>query len=507
MIHFTGMLRVYKAISLIISAGTLAFCQQAELGPAPAAPSFENQSIPQGESAGPVPLAAASGSWIDTSNREAVRSSYLNVYLPTSGVPMGWTGSVPANDPGTTASAYRDAVFARINWFRSMAGVPAIISFDPTYNAKDQQAALMFSANRQISHTPPSSWVDWSSGGAEAASNSNICLYYGQNWTDSGCIALYILDSGTNNAEVGHRRWLLYPQTQIMGTGDVPVNGSYYGANAVWVFDGRYGSPRPATRDNFVAWPPPGYVPYQLVYPRWSFSYPGADFSNATVTMTRSGSPVAVRLETLANGYGENTLVWVPDNQDPNSSFTPVAPGSDTPTNVSISNVLIGGTPQTFTYTVTVFDPSQSGTTSAGWVNIVSKNSGKCLDVTGISTAPGASLQQWTCWGGDNQKFQLIPVTGGYQIAIKNSGLSVDVWGGYPNNASNGLPLKQWTYWGGSNQIFQLQTTADGYYTIHPTNSGQCVDVAGGQTNDGATVWQWSCWGGNNQKWSFIPVQ
>ncbi|MBV9036537.1 MAG: RICIN domain-containing protein, partial [Acidobacteriaceae bacterium] len=75
------------------------------------------------------------------------------------------------------------------------------------------------------------------------------------------------------------------------------------------------------------------------------------------------------------------------------------------------------------------------------------------------------------------------------------------------NNASNGLPLKQWTYWGGSNQIFQLQTTADGYYTIHPTNSGQCVDVAGGQTNDGATVWQWSCWGGDNQKWSFIPVQ
>ncbi|MBV9226295.1 MAG: RICIN domain-containing protein, partial [Acidobacteriaceae bacterium] len=57
------------------------------------------------------------------------------------------------------------------------------------------------------------------------------------------------------------------------------------------------------------------------------------------------------------------------------------------------------------------------------------------------------------------------------------------------------------------NQIFQLQTTADGYYTIHPTNSGQCVDVAGGQTNDGATVWQWSCWGGDNQKWSFIPVQ
>ena len=44
---------------------------------------------------------------------------------------------------------------------------------------------------------------------------------------------------------------------------------------------------RPA-RDGFVAWPPPGFVPYQTVYPRWSFVLRGADFTNATVTMQRA---------------------------------------------------------------------------------------------------------------------------------------------------------------------------------------------------------------------------
>jgi hypothetical protein len=595
LLHFTSMLRVYAVISLIASAGTLALCQQAELGPAPLAPlSFQTPSLFQEQGDKLIPLAAASGNWIDTSNREAVRSSYLNVYLPTSGVPMSWTGSVPANDPGTTASTYRDAVAARINWFRGMAGVPAVISLDSTYNQKDQQAALMFSANRQISHTPPNSWLDWSAGGAEAASNSNICSYFGsQNWTDSGCIALYVMDSGANNAAVGHRRWLFYPQTRTMGTGDVPVNGSYYGGNAVWVFDGRYGSPRPATRDNFVAWPPAGYVPYQLVYPRWSFSYPGADFSNAAVAMTRNGSPVAVRLEALANGYGENTIVWIPDNQDPNSSSTPMAPGSDTPINVRISNALVGGTLQTFTYTVTVFDPNplgactyaldhsnhsfsatvgsesiqvltgsgcvwmasananwisissnpsgagsgtvaysvgpnssnqarigtitiegqtftvnqagaSSGSVPTSWVNIVSQNSGKCLDVPGSSTSWGTALIQYTCGGTANQKFQFVAVPGGYEIVNQNSGLGLDITG---SSLTPGARLIQWPYAGNRNEIFTVTNLGDGSFTIQPNHSGQYLDVAGSSTTDGASVLQWAYTGGANQKWILVPVQ
>jgi hypothetical protein len=129
-----------------------------------------------------------------------------------------------------------------------------------------------------------------------------------------------MLDYGTNNFVVGHRRWLLYPQTQVMGTGDVPpVGANYLAANTTWVFDANFFGPRPTLRTPYIAWPPSGYVPYQTVYPRWSFSLTNADFTNATVTMTSNGVSVAVFKENYLTGYGENTVVLVPMGLDPNN--------------------------------------------------------------------------------------------------------------------------------------------------------------------------------------------
>jgi hypothetical protein len=160
----------------------------------------------------------------------------------------------------------------------------------------------------------------------------------------------------------------------------------------------------------------------------------------------------------------------------------------------------------------TATQPGGGGPTiPTGWVNIISKNSGKCLDVpywsgTNWALKPGITLQQWTCWGGDMQKFQLTPVNGGYEISSKISGLQLDVAGG-PSATGNGVPLTQWPYWGGTNEIFQVNPTADGYYTLNPVSSGKCVDVSNVSTANGALVWQWSCWGGDNQKWSLVPTQ
>ena len=116
--------------------------------------------------------------------------------------------------------------------------------------------------------------------------------------------------------------------------------------------------PRPPTREEFVAWPPPGYVPYQVVYPRWSFSYAGANFSSATVTMTQGGSSVPVAMETLDTGYGENTMVWIPLGLGSSQSWP--KPSKDTSYMVTISNIIIGTGTRTFTYEVTVFDPAKA---------------------------------------------------------------------------------------------------------------------------------------------------
>jgi len=286
--------------------------------------------------------------WVDTQHREASRTLYLVDYQSSVGVDSEWTGNHATCGTGTTSEDFRAAVLRRINYFRSMAGIPPLTGFNATYTQKAQAAALMMSVNRALSHSPDSSWTCYTAEGREGAGSSNLYLgVYGPE-----AISGYVYDPGGGNYPVGHRRWILYPQTQYMGTGDIPPRDGYPAANALWVFDQEnMWGPRPETRDDFVAWPPPGYVPYQVVYPRWSFAYPQADFSQASVTMMRDGEPLTLQINTPVNGYGENTLVW-----EPQVSFGS-PPTADTSYQVAVSKVIIGGQSRDFTYTVIIFDP------------------------------------------------------------------------------------------------------------------------------------------------------
>ncbi|MGW1557889.1 RICIN domain-containing protein [Streptomyces sp. NPDC002144] len=83
----------------------------------------------------------------------------------------------------------------------------------------------------------------------------------------------------------------------------------------------------------------------------------------------------------------------------------------------------------------------------ANTYTVVDELSGKCLDVSGASTADGAAVIQYTCNGGTNQQFTLNPVTAlgngkDYQLVAVHSGKCVDV-----SNVSTtaGAPIHQWT--------------------------------------------------------------
>lgn len=298
---------------------------------------------------------------VNPSSREDSQNFYTQVYLPSEGINIGWDGSFKNCNEGTTSDAFREAVQLRINYFRAMAGVPSEIKLSDEYNQKAQEAALMMSINKSLSHNPPTSWQCYSSDGDQAAGNSNIALgAFGPE-----AINLYMHDPGNYNYFVGHRRWILYPQTQEMGTGDIPYASGYPGANALWVFDSNIFGPRPDTRDDFVAWPPPGYVPYKVIFPRWSFSYARADFKSASVSMTSKGKSIEFTQQPVINGYGENTIVWELDDLIFDS-----APNSDTKYTVKINNVKINGVPRSFTYDVIIFDPkSSSKSTSEDIIN------------------------------------------------------------------------------------------------------------------------------------------
>jgi hypothetical protein len=101
----------------------------------------------------------------------------------------------------------------------------------------------------------------------------------------------------------------------------------------------------------------------------------------------------------------------------------------------------------------------------ANTYTIVNEHSGKCLDVSGASTADGAAVIQWTCNGQTNQQFTLNPVTAlgnskDYQLVAVHSGKCVDVSG---ISTAPGAVIHQWTCDPASdmtwkkNQIWRLQ--------------------------------------------------
>lgn len=304
------------------------------------------------------PLGTTGGFSVDPTNRHQARAFYSSVFNASAGIAMGWSGDTASCVAGTNAMEYRDAVLRRVNWFRAMAGVPSTVSFSAVRNSKCQQAAQMMSANTALSHYPPPSWVCYTAEGSEAAQNSNI------SWGNDGWDAVYsqMRDNSGSNTNAGHRRWILYPHTVEMGSGDVPAQGDKNRANALWVIDAEHWGVRPATRDYFVAWPPPGHVPYPVVFPRWSFAYPDADFSGARVGMSCTGQPVAVEIESVAGMSGESAIIWAADGLNADASLTAwPRPVTDTVYTVWVSNVVIGGVSSNFTYQVTVIDPAVVG--------------------------------------------------------------------------------------------------------------------------------------------------
>jgi hypothetical protein len=151
---------------------------------------------------------------------------------------------------------------------------------------------------------------------------------------------------------------------------------------------------------------------------------------------------------------------------------------------------------------ITVAQPLASLDGSA-YYKIVSRNSGKALDVNGSSTADGAAMIQWDYWGGNNQQWQLAAAGNYFTIANRNSNKLLDVSGG---STTAGTGLVQQTAGSATSQQWQVTDIGYGYYSLINRNSGQSVDVNGGSTANGAGIIQWYWNGGRNQQWQIVKL-
>ncbi|WP_197034737.1 RICIN domain-containing protein [Glycomyces sp. NRRL B-16210] len=132
-------------------------------------------------------------------------------------------------------------------------------------------------------------------------------------------------------------------------------------------------------------------------------------------------------------------------------------------------------------------------------VDLRNRNSGKCVDVVGGSSANGAEIIQYDCHGGSNQQWELANAGGGYyRIVSEASGKCLDVDAA---STANNARILLWTCNGGTNQQWQLRTTGN-YVEIVARHSGKCLDVISSSTANGTRLQQYDCVGGTNQHWS-----
>jgi len=328
---------------------------------------------------GPSQQGATTGLSVDATRRNAVVSFWHCVYAASEGYEerIGWTGTYSGCNAGTTTRLFQDDVQRRINFMRALAGLDAsvlvndgsTIFVDALYNPSPtslrstaaQQAALMMSKHRDaqgnpvVTHTPAPNFTCFTPAAGNACLRGNLAYtFFGP-----GAINEYMRENDAAgisiwSAKAGHRRWILLPGATSFATGDTPGNGGIFQAtNILYVVQ----PPEEIaeTPPRFTAWPPPGYFPDTLGTRVWSLSYPDADFSQATVSMTGPSGPIDVTILDRTNtDFGEPAIIWKTPNGTGNGPVD-----EDTAYQVTVTNIGGPGVPESHAYTVALFDPER----------------------------------------------------------------------------------------------------------------------------------------------------
>ena len=148
---------------------------------------------------------------------------------------------------------------------------------------------------------------------------------------------------------------------------------------------------------------------------------------------------------------------------------------------------------------------------------LVARHSDKCLSVSANNRANGTPLIQWACdpnrptWNG--QVFTLIPMEPNAQYAeFKVNHINagepakcIDVEGA---NTADGARLVLFDCFGGLNQQWDVIPISgqEPFIALMARHSGKCMDVEGQSTANGARILQWWCYWGSNQQWSWQVV-
>ena len=285
----------------------------------------------------------------DSELRRQALKDYQENYIGSHISDPGWTGHVSNCSHGTITEFSRAKVIQRLNYFRRMVGLSDDLIENLSQHDACQQASLMFKAQDDLSHHPTPDWACYTPEGAAAAATSNIAwgTHMAGEWSVHTTYGItgFIEEPGDNNTQVGHRAWFFYPGLHSVGIGSTNTTSCIQ-----WKDNYISGAPAP----EFIAYPPDGYIPNALVFPRWSFCLPdnNADYQNVSVTMRdEKGNQIMLTVENKPKSTPGRIpfphLVWKPE-----LDLSKLR--KDRKFNVTISNIT--GVPVSkYSYTVIVF--------------------------------------------------------------------------------------------------------------------------------------------------------
>lgn len=151
---------------------------------------------------------------------------------------------------------------------------------------------------------------------------------------------------------------------------------------------------------------------------------------------------------------------------------------------------------------------------------LINKNSGKCLNVSGQSYDNGAAYIQWDCLAFDpNARFRLMPIAGTDQYSVRpvhtaqqQGTKCADVFEG---RTTDDVPVIQYLCGGGNGEPNAWQQVTfeyvdgsafDTVVQLKFSHSGKCLAVQGARLDLGAPIHQQTCGQATNQQWILRPT-
>jgi len=149
------------------------------------------------------------------------------------------------------------------------------------------------------------------------------------------------------------------------------------------------------------------------------------------------------------------------------------------------------------------FGTQALGVTLGDIIYLVGVPSGRCVGVTGGSTADQAALELQDCSGATSQQLRLETAEGYYVLRVVGSDRCLAVSGA---STSAGASIVQATCGGGASQQWSGADLGGGAYRITSRSSGMAIDAYGAGTANGTKIIQWAENGGANQQWRVVAA-